>query len=353
MSARHLLSPGPMRPGVAGRRHPLFITAALLAAAPLLFSSSVNADPPAPVQVLDPSVAREGGMTVGLQRREVGGELLVEVDLPAVDGRRGRATDQASRLLDVTAGGAMVAVTDEIDMLQATVTIRQADGTIVARELRGVIAARFSPDATSLYAIDGGGALWAIASATGEGGVIAEGPFSGPIALAPDGALLLRRVSSVEAPFQAQLQRFDPANGATTALTGDELVFSAHVLADGSLLYVAHERGDGGTVIKRLTDDGAIVVADLGTAAIDVDISVDGGRTAFAVAGDGIYVADGFGAVARRIGSGERPRFSPDGNQLLVLDGATASVIGLDGTLRARLATPSSAWVSCDEECAP
>jgi hypothetical protein len=125
----------------------------------------------------------------------------------------------------------------------------------------------------------------------------------------------------------------------------DELVYAGFEIDDGSILYVAHDRQRGSVVVRA--SGSPTPLADLGPRAIEFDISRHG-VIAFAVDGDGTYVIDR--GAPRRIGNGRRPRFSPDGGELLVLDAGAATVIGLDGSVMARLGSPSAAW-GCAEEC--
>ncbi len=213
-----------------------------------------------------------------------------------------------------------------------------------------MVAAQFIADGSALLAIDTSGALWRIASATAEGSIIAPGPFDGPITPEASGTMLLRRVSSVEAPFSAQLVRLDPASAAATSLDANGLVFSAHPLGDGSLAVVAHRMGARNQRQPADAEWREQPDCGLGSAAIAADVAEDG-RVAFEVAGDGVFLLEPGAAKAHRLGAGGAPRFSPDGRELLVRQGGGTSVLGLDGSVLARTDTTNSTWIACGEGC--
>ena len=302
------------------------------------------ADRPATAVAMTPDGAERAGLKAALTRREVRGQVLLEAVLPSPGGSEGLL------LLAASADGTRIASADRMGGLTARVAIQGPDGAVAVRQLPGVVAAQFIADGSALLAIDTSGALWRIASATAEGSIIAPGPFDGPITPEASGTMLLRRVSSVEAPFSAQLVRLDPATGAATPLDGDGLVFSAHPLSDGSLAVVAHRVG-GATTVSRVTADGASSpMAELGPGAIAADVAEDA-RIAFEIAGDGVYLLEPGAAKAHRLGAGGAPRFSPDGRELLVRQGGGTSVLGLDGSVLARTDTTNSTWIACGEGC--
>lgn len=314
-----------------------------------LFAAPTAADPPATTVVMTPDGAERAGFKAVLTRREVGDQLLLEAELPAPGGEE-PSIPAGPRLLATSADGTRIVSADRIGGLTASLAVQGPDGTVAVRQLPGVVAARFIADGTALLAIDTAGALWRIASATAEGAIVALGPFDGPITPEASGAMLLRRVSSVEAPFSAHLVRFDPATGAATSLGGDGLVYSAHPLSDGSLAVVAHPIG-GATTVSRLTADGASSpIAELGSAAIAVDVAEDA-RIAFEVAGDGIYLLEPHAAKPHRVGPGAAPVFSPNGRELLVRQGGGTSVLDLDGSVLARIDASNSTWIACGEGC--
>lgn len=340
-------APSARRHGIGWRLVPLCLAAVFLsvpAAAP------TAADPPATAVVMTPDGAERAGLKAALTRREVGGQVLLEAALPSSAGQE-RSISDGRRLLAASADGNRIASTDTIGGLTASLFIQGPDGAVAVRKLPGVVAAQFIADGSALLAIDTSGALWRIASATAEGSIIAPGPFDGPITREASGTMLLRRVSSVEAPFSAHLVRFDPATAATTSLEGEGLVYSAHPLRDGSLAVVAHPVG-GATTVSRVTADGSSTpIAELGSAAIAVDVAEDA-RIAFEIAGDGVYLLEPGAAKPHRLGAGGAPLFSPNGRELLVRQGGGTSVLGLDGSLLARTDSSNSTWIACGEGCA-
>jgi len=342
------------RPGALGagpRRavHRLVPVCLLLAFAFALVVAPATADPPADTRVISPDGARLAGLSAGLTRRDVGGQPLLEAQLPMLSSRD--AVSGRLRLLATSPDGTQIASADQIGGLTAAVTIQRSDGAIAVRDMPGVVAAQFTADGSALLAIDTRGALWRLASATAQGTIVAPGPFDGPITREPSGTILLRRVSSVEAPFTAHLVRFDPASGATSRVGGDELVYSAHPLSDGSLAVVAHPIG-GATIVSRLARDGATTrIAQLEAAAIAVDVAADAG-IAFEVAGDGVYLLEPGGAKPHRLGPGRAPTFSPNGRELLVQLGAGTAVLDLSGSVLAQMDAANAAWIACGEGCA-
>ena len=315
----------------------------------VLLAAPATADPPAEARVLAPDDAQRAGLTTGITRRQVGGQDLLEAQLPPPRSARAEVSDRL-RLLATSPGGEQVATADQVGSLSASLTIQRPDGTIAVREMPGVVAAQFTADGSALLAVDGRGALWRLATATAEGTVIAPGPFDGPITREPSGALLLRRVSSVQAPFTAHLVRVNAVSGEASRVGGDDLVYSAHQLADGSLAVVAHPFG-GATTVTRLTSDGASTrLAELGPAAIAVDVASDA-AIAFEVAGDGIYLLEPGRARPHRLGSGRAPAFSPNGKELLVQRGAGTAVVDLAGSVLAQIDASNASWISCGEGC--
>jgi hypothetical protein len=315
-----------------------------------LLAAPTTADPPAETRVMTPDSAERAGLTVRLTRRAVGGQVVLEAQLPPARSPEASLAE-GLRLLATTADGTRIASADQIGGLTASLSIQGPDGTVAAREIPGVVAAEFVADGSALLAIDTRGALWRLASATAEGAIIAAGPFGGPITLEPSGTLLVRRVSSVEAPFAAHLVRLDPATGVATRLGGEELVYSAHPLGDGSLAIVAHPIG-GAMTVTRLTADGrSTLLVELPSAAIAVDVARDA-TVAFEVAGDGVYLLEPGGARAHRLGPGRAPTFSPNGSELLVQLGGGAAVTDLNGSVLARIDSASAAWIACGEGCA-
>ncbi len=311
-------------------------------------AAPTTADPPAPAHVFAPDGAQRAGIRAGLSRRAVGGQVVLEAQLPASP--PAAPGQDGLRLLATTDHGEQIASVDRVGSLSASLRIQSPDGAVATRQMPGAVAAEFTADGSFLFVVDTSGALWRLASATADGAIIAPGPFDGPIRLEPNGTLLLRRVSSVEAPFSAQLMRVDPLTGAGTPLGGDGLVYSAHPLSDGSLAVVAHPIG-GGTSVRRLGVDGSTTpIADLGPAAIDVDVAADT-TIAYEEVGDGIYLLKAGAAKAERLGRGRAPSFSPNGRELLVRRDGAASVLDLDGSVLAEIDSADASWIACGEEC--
>lgn len=318
-------------------------------------SGAVRAERPPKVSTVERKNADEPAVAVAPDVIEVAGQRLVNVELPPPPVADG-ASPAESRLLDVTDDGTRIAVADHVGHHRgaATLTVRQPDGGLVLRDLPGLLGAAFSPDGQTLVALDGVGRLFRLDADTGDGDAMLDGPFIPPLAFEAGGTLLAQAVSSVEAPFQSRLVRIDPATGGVSQLSGDEMVFSAMPLADGSVTYVARQPG-GAPVVKRLGTDGAVtLVAELEMAATNVAISSDGDRFAYTLSGDGVYLVDAPGAAPVRLADGTAPEFSPHGSQVLLRIDEAAIVVGLDGSLLAELSEPSAAWITCaDEECAP
>jgi hypothetical protein len=325
---------------------PVLLPAAFVFA---LLAAPATADPPAETRVMPPDGAERAGVTADLTRRAVGGQLILEAQLPPARSPEA-SLSEGLRLLATTMDGTRIASADQIGGLTANLSIQGPDGTVAIRQMPGVVAAEFIADGSALLAIDTRGALWRLASATAEGAIIAPGPFGGPITLEPSGTLLVRRVSSVEAPFAAQLVRFDPTTLTATRLGGDELVYSAHPLDDGSLAVVAHPIG-GATTVTRLTAEGrSTSLAELAPAAVAVDVARDA-TVAFEVAGDGVYLLEPGAAKPHRLGAGRAPIFSPNGSELLVRRGGGAAVLDLDGSVLAQVDAANATWIACGEGC--
>jgi hypothetical protein len=309
----------------------------LVAAAAGMLATRVMADPPSGVTRFTAEEAARAGVALEVTAASVADEVILEIAIPA-----------AERLLDVTPDASLIAVADEIGPAFSALSIRHADDSIVRVELPGLLDAAFAPDASWLAVLDGHGSLLQLDPATGRTEMLVEGPFTGPVRFTRDGSLLLRAVSSIHAPFVSELVMLDATSGERTTLSGDELVYAAFETDDGSIVYAAHERGEG-TVVMRAGLGTRQRIAYLGPDAIEVDVS-GSGAIAFAVAGDGVYLIDPAGSVPRRIGPGGKPSFSPDGEELLVVDAGRSMVIGLDGSLLAQTGGHPVAW-ACEEGC--
>jgi hypothetical protein len=299
-----------------------------------------SAEPPRGVTALSASEADRSGLAIALVRHAELDSRLVEM--------RFDGTEPRGRLLAVAPDAATLAVADRIDLESATLSLAHADGSQLRIALPGLLAASFAPDASWLAVIDGSGSLWSVGVETGAATRLAGGPFLGPVTVEPGGTVMLASVASVEAPFISRLVRFDPADGSVSLLSGEQLVYGSTLLADGSIAVVAHQ--PEGTVVRQLTALGERPLADLGPGAINVAISPDGTRIAWERHADGVYLLDLAMGDARRIGSGARPRFAPDGRSLLVQDGQGTVLLGLDGSPLARLSGPAD-FAGCVGEC--
>jgi hypothetical protein len=290
-----------------------------------------SAEAPRGVTALTASEAGRSGLAIALVRHPELGSGLVEMRVESAEPR--------GRLLAVAPGAATLAVADRIDLSSATLSLARADGSQLRIALPGLLAAAFAPDAAWLAVVDGSGSLWSVVTATGAATRLAGGPFLGPVTVESRGTVILASVASVEAPFISRLVRFDPADGSVSRLSDAELVYGSAVLADGTIAVIAHE--PGGNVVRQLTSQGERQLADLGPGAINVAISADGAKIAWERHGDGVYLLEPTKGGARRIGTGARPRFSPDGRSLLVQDGEGTALIGLDGRRLARFSGPA------------
>ena len=145
----------------------------------VLIAAPATADPPAEARVLAPDDAQRAGLTTGITRRQVGGQDLLEAQLPPPRSARAEVSDRL-RLLATSPGGEQVATADQVGSLSASLTIQRPDGTLAVREMPGVVAAQFTADGSALLAVDGRGALWRLATATAEGTVIAPGSVRRP-----------------------------------------------------------------------------------------------------------------------------------------------------------------------------
>ena len=298
---------------------------------------------PAAAARLSAEEANRRGLAVGLAAEAAFGASVLSVTLPT--------TGQPSnprQLLDVARGAGMVAVADRIGPLATELIVARPDGSQLRVPTAGLLGASFAEDGSWLAAIDGAGVLHHVATADGEVADLADGPFLGDPLVTATGDVLTLAVSSVEAPYRSQLVRVDPSGAVSEPLTDDELVYSVAQLSDASLVVVAHY--PDGSQVRRAANGMVATLADLQPGAIHVAVSADGGRIAWEVADDGVYLrAPGGHGV--RLGSGAWPRFSPDGNALLVyrpegpvlIDLRTRSERALDGF--------AAAFVRCDEGC--
>lgn len=310
---------------------------ALAALLPLLAMLIVNAtsaaDPAPTVRRLDAGAARRDGVAVAL-RRMPGPPAILEVR--AADG-----TQFAGRLLDVSPDGASAALADAPGPAAAILAIARADGTQLRVEMAGLLAATFSPDGGQLAAIDGGGRLWAVDTATAQARPVADGPFIDAPLVEPDGTVTALAVSSIEAPHRSQLVSVDPS-GTISVLSDEQLVYDAARLADGTLVAVAHR--PGGTILVMAGDGRRSATIDLGPDAVNVSFSSDGAVIAWESAGR-IFVRSAAGTPAE-IGAGSEPVVAPDGAAILVRRDGASTLVEMDGNEIARFSA-ASAFIDC------
>lgn len=322
----------------------------------LLFASQLvgapaRAERPTPTTRLSAAEAEDAGQEILLSERPVGASTLLVATLPEPAVEAVAPAFDAARLLDTSPAGGTILAADVVADLAANVTLQADDGSQLLVSVPGVFDGELAPDGTWAAVIDGIGRLLRLDPATGSTSQLAPGPFLGPIVFEPDGTLLLLAVSSVEAPWQSRLVRLDTATGAVFALSGDELVYGAILLADG-LAYSAHDTELGSTVVRRVEPTGPQLIADLGPQAIEVDVSRDGSSIAYEIVGEGVYLRSVADGATTRIGPGGDPRFSPDGQLLAVKRGTGTAILRRDGSVADRLGELTVAWSDCSEECA-
>jgi hypothetical protein len=298
---------------------------AVLVALPLLSAiaaGTLAAGPPPGVTRLSAAEAERAGRALTLLRQAIGGATLVELQ-PAAAG---------SSLLAVSGDGRTAAVADRLGENSGTLTLAMEDGAQLQVSFPGLLAAAFAPNGSWLAVIDGRGALWKLDPASGGHEQILDGPFVGTPVIADDGSLLLLAVPSVEAPYRSRLVRLTIERGVAEPIADEELVYAAFPLDGGDLAIVAHQ--DAATVVRRLGagDDRRLVA--LGAGAVNVVVARDG-RIAFERAGEGIFLLDAPGSVARSIGPGSWPCFAPDGTSLLVERDGQRLALSLDGSVLA------------------
>lgn len=357
MSTRPRTAP-PRAARPRGRRAAL-LAAAL--AASLGLAASTSASQPVATARLSAAEARSGEVSVSVARHPTGGGDLLEITAPPARTIRDlgdasipadeAARREALRLLAVTPTGD-IALADAIADPAAGLTLVDAQGNQLRVALPGARGAAFGPGGW-LVAVDASGRAWRIEPGSGAVHLLAEGPYAGTISVDRDGALVMVELSSAEAPIASRLVRLDPESGSTTALTGDEigLVFAVRPLDDGSLAVVSHRTGRG-VELLRLANRRLTVEATLADDAVDPAISADGHAVAYAIAGDGSYLAwAGTDGPAVRIGDGALPRPGPSGAWFALLDRGRTVVVDGDGSLRAQVGSMLVAWAPCAGRC--
>lgn len=333
--------------GAKSRRHPLGGAHRLgsVAAIPLFLAmlavGMASADLP-PALHIDAADAARAGTTIRLVAHPLRGSSLIEVETQS-------NAAAAGVLLAISPDGGQVALADQVGELSGQLIVARTDGSQLRVQLPGLLAAGFAPDSAWLAVIDGRGALWRVATASGEATLLADGPFLGSPIVRPDGSLMLLSVPSVEAPYRSQLVQVAPTTGAVTAISAAELVYAAFPMADGSVAVVAHEPGR--TVVRTAGRNGSELLADLGPDAVNVAVAPDGKRIAYEVTGRGIYVIDGPGNGPRSLGTGSRPCFEAGASALLVRRGPGTVALALDGSVLA--ATDHAAGLAGAVGCLP
>jgi hypothetical protein len=339
------LRPGPRNAAQKARRRLALIVGLLPLASGLMLGSAVAERAPA-VSRLTSSEAALNGQSIVIARHDDLAVGLAEVRVPStISATRGGGTDQ---LLAVAADASMVAVAGQIGPETTPLIMASADGSQVQVELPGLIAAAFSPDESWLAAIDGRGALWHVAAADGAAQQIAAGPFIGQPVVEASGSVLALQVPSVEAPYRSELVRVMP-DGAAMPLTTEALVYGVQPLADGSLAVIAHR--PTGAVVLQLGGGTATVIADLGADAVNATVDRSATAVAWERAGSVFHqrLPDG---RAQRIAAGTHPRFSADGQALVVELPSGTQLIEPDGDLIATFSTQLD-FAACALECAP
>ena len=339
------LGPGPRDAARRASRRLALILGLLPLASGLMLGSAVAERAPA-VSRVSSSEAAQNGQSIVIARHDDLAAGLAEVRVPStISATRGAGTNQ---LLAVAADATMAAVAGQIGPETTPLIMAAADGSQVQVELPGLIAAAFSPDGSWLAAIDGRGGLWHVAAADGAAQQIAAGPFIGQPVVEAGGAVLALQVPSVEAPYRSELVRV-MADGAAMPLTTETLVYGVQPLAGGSLAAIAHR--PSGTVVLRLGSGMTTVIADLGADAVNATIDRSATAVAWERAGSVFHqrLPDG---PAQRIAAGTHPRFSADGQALLVELPSGTQLVEPDGDLIATFSTQLD-FAACAVECAP
>jgi hypothetical protein len=329
----------------ATRRRLAVVMGLLPVACGLMLGSAMAERAPAVTRVPAAEVELTG-RAIAITRHDDLAAGLTEIRVPSATAVT-RASG-ADRLLSVAPGSDQAAVAGSIGAEATSLIVARADGSQVQVELPGLIAATFAPDASWLAAIDGRGALWRVATADGAARQLAPGPFVGEPVVEPDASVLVLQVPSVEAPFRSKLVRVG-ADGSATTLTNELLVYGVQPLADGSLAVVAHR--PSGTVVVRQAGGRAALLADLGADAVNVAVPRSGAAIAWERGGE-IFLQDLTAGRAQRIAAGTNPRFSDDGQALLIDLPAGTQLIEPDGTLIAAFSTQLG-FAACAGECFP
>jgi hypothetical protein len=196
--------------------------------------------------------------------------------------------------------------------------------------------------------IDGAGAIWRVPSAGTVAGRLADGPFIGSPVVEAGGSVLALRVSSIEAPIVSRLVRVS-GDGRIVTLAGDELVYGAQLMADGSVAYAVHQGSH--TYLKQLVAGTPRQLADLGEDAVNVTVDPNEDAVAFERSGQVLLrrLAD---REAIPLGAGMRPQFAPDGHSILVELESGSALIALDGQRLASFGSQAT-FAACAAGCRP
>jgi hypothetical protein len=356
MSTRH-------RRGSRRARTTLGVLLAALLAGSLGIVSSVAAQPPPAVTTLSPDDARQAGRAVSIIDIDVGGQRLVAVSAPVDPARSNdtvtddpgdaeRQRREAMRLLDVAADGTL-AIADAIGDPHAGLAIAAPSGGQILVSMPGVAAAAFAPQGGWLAVVDGLGRLWRVDATSGSATPLADGPFGGAIGFGADGALLLVALPSVEAPYAGSLVRVDPESARVRAVAGGDrlgLVLAAGGLADGSLAVVVH-RPEDGTSLLRLADGAVSRIASLSPDAVDVSVSDDGTRAAYALADGEAFLQQPGDTAPIALGAGALPRIAGDGRAVAILRDGQTVLVNDEGRELQRIASPLARWAGPAGRC--
>jgi len=292
---------------------------------------------------LTPDEARDRGLAAGLIRPAGLPARVVLVDRPA------SAADADPRsLLDLAPGGGLVALAERIGPDHTDLVIARSGGAQMRVGMPGILAGAFSPDGSELALVDGIGRMQIISTADGSARVVADRAFLGPLTFEADGGVLLLAVPSVEAPYEARLGRLDTRTGQFEELDDADLAYSGTRLADGSLAVVVHT--PAGSIVRRRAGGATELLAALDPGAIHVAVAPDASQIAWERVDEGIFVRSSDGTV-RHLGSGARPRFSPDGRSLLVDDHGEATLLIPLTATRIPLGSALAAFDRCAGEC--
>ena len=281
---------------------------------------------------------------------------LVQIPLPPA------VSDDADSLLAVARNGAAWAYRDSARK-PGPIHLVHRDGDTVDIDLTPGLelapqAAEFSPDGSWLAATDGAGSLWRIDVTTGKGTLLSTGAeqlvFGLGLAFQSPDRLLVNMVGAVPIPMPSRIARVALDGGVAVRidmLTTDPSAYYPLPLSDGRIAYI-HQNFDGTRAVRAINLAGVEEpLAELGEAGW-TDVSPDGTSIVYEINGVS-YKLDVATGAAQTVGPGSRPRISPDGAMIAVLDlaqGQTA-ILSLSGTSLGSAASITTAWVQCDEGC--